>query len=264
MRLHEICKPMDNNTLLQKQMNKSYYIASCVFTSRFPKLSEQIQEYIRERHNMEIVRCCVPKYRIKQFEEQMPEGYRDDWKALPDTGDFASGDTVYSLCHNCSAIIEETKPGVTVRSLWELILSDSEFRYPDYGHQKMMIQDCWRAKDRRSEQEAVRELLHRLNIDVVEQEDNYEKTDFCGNSLFRPAPVRNLKLAPHRFVENAQGKFGDYTLEEQREIMQEYCKRFQANKVLVYCHYCLEGLKLGGADGVHIASLLFENTNFQE
>lgn len=245
-------------------MKKNYYIASCVFTSRYPELSVKIQQYIRERHNMQIVRCCVPKYKIKTFVEQMPENYRSEWSDLPDSAYFAEGEVVYSLCHNCSAIIEELHPNVTVRSLWELILSDSHFRYPDLKNQTMTIQDCWRAKERRDEQEAVRKLLRKMNIDVVELPDNHEKTEFCGNSLYRAAPVRNLKLAPKRFVDNAKGKFEEHTLEEQKEIMQEYSQRFKTDKVVTYCHYCLEGLELVDVDAVHIANLLFENMQRNE
>ena len=51
-----------------------YYIASCVFTARFPELSRRIQNIMRERLGLTVVRCCVPSYRIKDFENKMPEG----------------------------------------------------------------------------------------------------------------------------------------------------------------------------------------------
>lgn len=239
--------------------HSSYYIVSCVFTTRYPALSAKIRQYIHERHpDIRIVRCCVPAYHLKQFEDAMPEENRDGWRELPDTGNFVPGDTVYSLCHNCSAIIEESKPSIRIRSLWELILKDEQFPYPDYGHMAMTIQDCWRANERRSEQDAVRALLRSMNIDCVELPENYEKTDFCGNSLYRPAPMRNLKLAPQRFVQGAAGKFQPHTDDEQRQIMQDYCKRFQTETMVAYCHYCVEGLTLGGVKAKHIASLLFE------
>ena len=53
---------------------KSYYIASCVFTAQFPERSLRIREYIEDRWKYDCVRCCVPKYKIRQFEEKMPEG----------------------------------------------------------------------------------------------------------------------------------------------------------------------------------------------
>lgn len=239
-------------------MKREFYIASCVFTQRYNELSIRVQNYISRRFAMPIVRCCLPKYKLNEFTEKMPTDYRADWAALPDCADFGAGDTVYSICHNCSIIIEAMKPEAKVVSVWELILGDEQFDYPDYKGRKMTVQDCWRSKDDRAEQEAVRCLLAKMNIEAVELADNYDQTDFCGNSLYRPAPVRNIKLAPQKFVENAIGKFVPHTIEEQREIMQEYCKQLKTEQVVTYCHYCAEGLELGGADAIHLASLLFE------
>ena len=55
-------------------MGREYYIASCVFTSQFPELSSRIRRYVSERYGMEIVRCCIPKYQVREFEEKMPAG----------------------------------------------------------------------------------------------------------------------------------------------------------------------------------------------
>lgn len=239
-------------------MGKDYYISACVFTSKHPQISALLQKYARDRHALEIVRCCVPNYKTKEFTKQMESGRRKDWEALPDSADFESGDTVYSVCHNCLAILQETKPGVNAKSIWELILEDKDFRYPDYKGQVISIQDCWRSRENKAEQAAVRQLLANMNFDVRELPENHEHTDFCGVSLYRPAPPRNLKLAPRRFVDNAQGKFLPHTREEQEAIMKNYCQGISTDKVVTYCHYCLEGLKLGGKNARHLAELLFE------
>ena len=238
-------------------MGKNYYIASCVFTSQFPELSRRIQNYVAGRFGMDIVRCCVPKYQIEDFNSRMPDNYRGEWSSLPDSAAFEPGDTVWSLCHNCSNIIEETRPGVAVPSLWELILSDGSFDYPDYSGTSVTVQDCWRSRERSSEQDAVRALLGKMHIEYTELAENREKTEFCGASLYRPQPARNPKMAPRHYVEEAAGKFEPHSLDEQRAIMREYCGRFGGGKVVCYCHYCLEGLKMGGADAKHIAELLF-------
>lgn len=104
-------------------MMNTYYIASCVFTWHYPELSQMIQQYMTA-HGIQVVRCCVPKYKLPHFTGLMPDSYKEQWQSLPDCADFQPGDTVYSLCHNCSAILEESKPGVTVTSLWEYIASD--------------------------------------------------------------------------------------------------------------------------------------------
>ena len=129
--------------------------------------------------------------------------------------------------------------------------------YPDYGCERMTIQDCWRQYDNQAEQAAVRELLRRMNIEVVEMAENREHTRFCGTSLYRPAPPRNLKMAPKRFVEDAEGMFVTHTEEEQKQLMEEHCQQYQTKKVVAYCHYCTEGLRLAGQPHYHIAELLF-------
>ncbi len=239
-------------------MSENYYIASCVFTSRFPELSSRIQDYIRTRWNMPIVRCCVPKYKLQEFTDKMPEGkFRENWTALPDSGSFAAGDEVYSLCHNCNNIIEEMHSGVSVRSLWELIDRDETFPFPDHSGLTVTVQDCWRSRERADEQKAVRNLLEKMHIRYAECAENHGKTEFCGMSLYRPQPPRNPKLAPIHYVEKAAGKFIPHTEEEQIRLMREYCRQFTTETVVCYCHYCLEGLTAGSVDGRHIAQLLF-------
>ena len=235
-----------------------YYIASCVFTSQFPELSRRIQDYVRDRFGFTVVRCCVPKYKLREFEEKMPEGsFRECWSSLPDSGLFSEGDRVYSLCHNCNNIIEEMHPGVRVRSLWELIDSDPAFSFPDYHGLKAYVQDCWRSRDRKDEQDAVRHLLGKMGIEVMEIAESRGQTSFCGASLYRAQPPRNPKLAPKHYVEGAAGKFIPHSPEEQMVIMREYCRQFGHDKTVCYCHYCYEGLQIGGADASHLAQLLF-------
>ena len=240
-------------------MGKEYYIASCVFTMRFPALSQVIRDYITTRWQIPIVRCCVPKYMLKEFANKLPAAYQDKWRALPDCAAFEAGDTVYSLCHNCSNIVEEMRPGVIVKSLWELILQDENFPLPNCAGLKATVQDCWRSRDRTDEQDAVRELLRKMHVELVELPDNREKTDFCGISLYRPQPPRNPAVAPKHYKENIGNKFEPHTLEEQKAIMQEYCKRYKTDTVICYCHYCLEGLALVDIDSRHIANMLFGN-----
>lgn len=98
-------------------MNKNYYISACVFTSKCPKISSLIRKYIQDRFNYDIVRCCVPNYKVKEFTEKMDNSYRGSWEEIPHCAEFAKGDTVYGICPNCSAILEESKPDVCSRSL---------------------------------------------------------------------------------------------------------------------------------------------------
>ena len=118
---------------------------------------------------------------------------------------------------------------------------------------KITVQDCWRQKENLAEQKAVREILKKLNFEIVELEENFERTKFCGFSLYQPQPARNAKLAPKRFVENAKGFFEEHTQQEKENLMREHCKNISTEKVVAYCHYCARGLRLGGKKTFHLA-----------
>ena len=239
-------------------MKDHFYIASCVFTEGEPVLSQKIQRYITARFDMPSIRCCVDKYKVEEFEQRMPDWYRPQWQAIKHFEQYPRGSTMVSLCHNCSAIFEERHPEINRLSLWELILSDEQFQYPNLGGEEITVQDCWRSKENRAEQDAVREILRRMNVSIVELDENFDRTKFCGYSLYQPQPKRNAKLAPKRFVEGAKGLFEPHSDEEKRRLMTEYCRQIKTARVICYCHYCLRGLKLGGADGLHLAELLFD------
>lgn len=233
------------------------FVAACVFTSKYPELSLRIQTYLQEHHSIPSIRCCVPQYQLKKFEDAMPDWYRQQWSNLPDFQPFTPEHTMVYLCHNCRNIFLEQHPEVPTKSLWELILEDDAFPLPDYHGETMAVQDCWRSNDNHAEQDAVRALLRKMHINVVELPENHEKTDFCGYSLYQPQPARNAKLAPKRYVENAAGKFLSHTDAEKRQLMEDYCRIIPTEQVVAYCHYCVDGLKLGGKHAIHLAELLF-------
>lgn len=176
-----------------------YYIASCVFTEKHPALSDKIQAYARRR-GMSVVRCCVPGYKVHEFEARMHAAYRGNWQALPHCADFGPGDAVYSICHNCLNIIEETKSAVGVFSIWEAIAADPDFDFPNFHGRQAVLQDCWRSRKRPDEQEAVRSILDKMHVRWTEAPKAREQTDFCGNSLYRPQPPRNPRLAPTHYA----------------------------------------------------------------
>jgi len=230
------------------------YIASCVLTRDYPELSRKAISYVKSL-GIPISRCCVAKYKVKEFEDSVDPSIRDEWKSLPHHLPIENTDTIVSVCHNCTNIIAETIPGVKIISLYELILNDENFIYPDYHNEEMTIQDCWRASDHFEEKKAVRALMKKMNIKIREIK---EPEDFCGISLFRPQPPRNPIMAPkHYGPQSTVGKFGTYTAEEQVELMKKHAEKIETDKVVTYCHYCQKGLELSGKESLHIIELLF-------
>lgn len=240
-------------------MIMDYYIASCMFTAKYPELSSKIQDYVASLGKMQIVRCCVPGWKEKLYEEKMPEGeLAEKWRSLPQSHVFTPEDSIWSLCPNCMNIAEEWRNVKSVHSLWELVDSDENFSFPNYSSLRATIQDCWRMCDRPATHNAVRSLLSKMSIDYIEIPLNREKSNFCGKSLYRPQVERNPQLAPVHYKERAESLFREHSEEEQVQIMKEYCKQYKTENVICYCHYCLEGLLAGGVKGIHLAELLFK------
>ena len=99
-------------------MSQKFFVASCVFTEEYPALSRKVQAYVREQFNLPIIRCCVDKYKVAEFEQRMPENYREEWRTIKHFEKFPAGSTMISICHNCSAIFEERHPEIQRESIW--------------------------------------------------------------------------------------------------------------------------------------------------
>ena len=78
----------------------------------------------------------------------------------------------------------------------------------------------------------MRELLRRINVRPVDLAQNREATEFCVISHLRPAPPRNLKLAPKRYVENAKGRFLPHSPEEQEAGMRGHASPYACCRLL--------------------------------
>lgn len=209
------------------------YFPGCKYTIHSRENSRKIRQYLIRQHGIRQTGCC---------------------RTGLDT--LSAEDTILFVCPTCSAFMQEYTPQNRSLSIWEILEKDDAFPWPDYGGDRMTVQDCWRSFDNRPLQDAIRQVLKRLNAEVVEMEKNYEKTDFCGSSLMKTQSPRYFQFAPVRFIENAGDKFIPVPAEEQERRMQEHGKQFTTEKVVCYCTGCLHGLRLGGIDAIHLMDLM--------
>ena len=90
------------------------------------------------------------------------------------------GDTVLTNCSSCAIITDEMSPQADEMSIYEYLLADESFPWPDYHGEVVTVQDCYRAAHKPAVQKAVRECLNRMNMRPAELEENYERTRFDG------------------------------------------------------------------------------------
>ena len=212
-----------------------YYLPSCNFTIAHKETSAVIRKYLKEQKGMDIGLCCrVMKNRLQD------------------------GDEILQNCPNCSWIIGENNPAVMQRSIYEYLIEDEMFPWPDYHGERITVQDCLRSAERPAEQHAVRTMLEKMNMVPVELEENYEKSRFCGTWLYDPVDPRNLKDAPERYAwVKETGMMTVLDPEEKLQRMKDWVSQYETDRVVVYCNTCLKGVLLGGTDGIHILDLAF-------
>ena len=210
------------------------FFPSCKAKADYPASSTLLQEYIAKQYNVSPIGCC-----------------RVHHKKL------TSEDTGIVVCNNCAAILEESSNVGNIDFVWELIDKDESFPFPDYHNEQMTIQDCWVAVEKRSLQETIRSLLTKMNIDIVELEENYDKTRFCGVNLLSKCNPSNAKLAPHRYVIEGAHMFTPCEPDEQVTRFQNHCKQITTEHVVCYCKFCTDAINMGGKKAKHILELLF-------
>ena len=213
-----------------------YYFPSCKFTQMKPETSEKIKNFMASA-GVRVVGCCRPGH-----------------KALS-----GWNDTAITVCETCSIIIGENRPAAKVISLYEFIDSLAEFPFPDYKGERITLQDCYRAKEKAAEKAAIRSLLRKMNIKIVELPGTEEEINFDGSFLFGAMRPDNFTLAPRRFAE-IKKDMTPKTPEETDAWLKEYCRRFTTERVACYCNSCIAGLQQGLPEGkaaVHVAELLF-------
>ena len=207
------------------------YLPGCDVTALHPQAIAVIQKYMSEK-GFSNLQCC-----------------RKDISSLQD------GDILIMNCTQCQMIMAERAPEVRRLSLYEYLLTEPDWKWPDYQGVTMPLQDCWRMRDNPALHKAVRECLERMHIRVIEMEDNKEKSTFCGVWMNNPAVEECVHAAPETFarLESYRCLLSE---DAQRLKMQEYVKRFENNEVIVYCNGCEKGIRLGGKKPVHLLDLI--------
>ena len=211
----------------------TYFFPSCKATAQYKRASKDARAYVKDKLDLNPIGCCRPNHT----------------KLLAE-------DTAVVVCNNCALIIEENTDA-NIEFLWQVIDEDPDFPFPDYGGEKITVQDCWIAFDKPQAHDAVRSLMRKMNIEVVELDESREKTKFCGPNLCAPCTESNAELAHKRYVEQFPHMFTPMEHDEQVAHFQKHCEQIQTDKVACYCKFCTDGIKMGGKTGVHLLELLF-------
>lgn len=207
-----------------------YYYPSCTFRKALPDTAKLVIDYLKPE--MQIMGCC-----------------------RADRADHDPSDTAVVICQSCRDTVESK---INVISLWEYLLQTG-FSFPDYSGLTVNVQDCWRERNQPEVRMAIRTILKRMNIQIVETPLNGRDADFCGTWHYE---VKNPELAAEIAKYPSKSLYA-LPVELQQKVMAERSADYSCEYVVCGCATCYNGIRLGGiAKGIHLLELLFQTAQF--
>jgi Fe-S oxidoreductase len=144
------------------------------------------------------------------------------------------GTRIINVCAGCDRRYRELYQGISTISLWELLAESADFPFPDYGQRQMSIVDACPTRDQERVHEAVRTLLKKMNIELVEPQRTKTKGTCCGDRFYGVLPVDQVK-----------------------EQMKKRASEMPVDDVVVYCVSCIKSMHIGGKRPRYLVDLLF-------
>ncbi|MBR3393897.1 MAG: hypothetical protein IKG51_07290 [Firmicutes bacterium] len=203
------------------------YFPSCNFTKMAPAAAKAIRSYLAEK--MQVAGCC-----------------RVDKLA------YEEGLTGLYFCQACRETLENRVPGkYQLKNLFEYLVDDKDFPWPDYSGLTATVQDCWRDRNHPEIHEAVRTALAKMKVRVIEMEENREKAVYCGNIHFEPHKPENILLME---------QYSDKPLmlapeDVQKKLFEEQAEKYPTDNVITYCNRCTLCIRTVGVNGIHLMEL---------
>jgi Fe-S oxidoreductase len=144
------------------------------------------------------------------------------------------GTEVISTCPGCDRRYRENYDDSYNISLWEILAESDFFHFPDYGGKKMSIIDACPTRDQVRVHEAVRSVLDKMNITLVEPKSTRTKSVCCGDSFYGEIPTEKVK-----------------------DFMKKRTSEMPVEDVVVYCVSCSKSVFIGGKTPHYLIDLLF-------
>lgn len=191
---------------------KQVYAPGCAFMIYKPKLAKKILKFLNE------ILGPIPEHLICCRHEPNLE----------------NGTQVINTCAGCDRRYRELYSGISTISLWEILAESKSFPFPNYNGMEMSIHDACPTRTEERVHFAIRRLLERMNIKVIEPKNTGTKANCCGDSFYGTLPVELVK-----------------------EQMKKRSEEIPCDNVVVYCVSCIKAMYIGGKKPRYIVDLLF-------
>jgi len=141
---------------------------------------------------------------------------------------------VINICPGCDKRFGNDYLNVSTTSLFEILATTDFFPFPDHGGKQMTILDACPTRNKPNIHLAIRTLLSKMNIQVVEPNRTGTNGTCCGDSFYGSLPVPKVK-----------------------GLMAKRTAEMPLEDVVVYCVSCVKSIFIGGKKPHYIIDLLF-------
>jgi Fe-S oxidoreductase len=146
---------------------------------------------------------------------------------------FTTPTRIINVCHGCDKRFSTQYANTTTISLWELLATSNTFEFPDYGGESMTIQDACPTREKPLIHEAIRTIIQKMNIRIVEPSHTRTKSVYCGDSFYPALPAESVNL-----------------------LMKKRTDEMPLEDVIVYCVSCIQSVTIGGKTPRYLPDLL--------
>jgi len=196
-------------------MVKMYFNPGCALSIYKPAMENEILEFLNTNcGEIQLHKLCC------RHDPQLEEG-----------------SLIVNVCAGCDRRFRSLYEGITTISLWEVLDGLSTFPYPDYKGLKVSVHDACPVRAKPQVHQAVRNVLAKMNIIVVETELYGTRSVCCGDDFYPKLPV-----------------------EEVHQKMKDRADSMPCNDVCVYCVSCVKSMHIGGKTPRHLIDLLMGET----
>jgi Fe-S oxidoreductase len=203
--------------LTEDKIDKIVFAPGCALMLYKPELAGKIHKILIEHFGEidQLLTCC-------QHEPQLPENTM-----------------VINVCPGCNRRFGNDYPGISTITLWEVLAESDFFPFPDHHGLHVSIHDACPTREQVKVHQAIRKLLQKMNIVLVEPKHTKTKSICCGDSFYGLIEVENVK-----------------------EQMVKRASEMPEDDVVVYCVSCIKSMHIGGKRPKYLADLLFDEDTF--
>jgi Fe-S oxidoreductase len=199
---------------------KCYFNPGCALSIYKPKsgykILDLINKYFRsvKIHNI----CC-------HHDPQLPHG-----------------STIINNCAGCDRRFRSIYEGIRTITIWEVLDTIEDLPLPDYTGLTVSVQDSCSYRPKPQVHEAVRSILRKMNIEIIDSEFSGTKSICCGDNFYPQLPIEKVT-----------------------ELQKKRASQMPCQDVVVYCVSCIKSMSIGGKTPHHLVDLLLnEETELQE